>query len=125
MGISAMKYMNLPAGVTTTGGSLWLEPDCVGNWSMSVSTTGTLTGAFRFYRSDDPRARQDRSPQDRAAAKWAEFTTEVAAQITNPAGGAVSFQVTRTDFPHDFLRMDYVHTGGAGTVEAYFSGHGA
>lgn len=122
--IPAMQYTSLtnPAAGTSKGGSLWLAPDCVGNWSMQVSTTGTLTGAFRFYKSSDPRARQDHP--DYAKAKWVEFTTDVAASITNPAGAPVSFLVKQTDFPDDFLRMDYAQTGGAGTVEAFFSGHG-
>jgi hypothetical protein len=121
--IPPMKYLDLPVGVTTTGNALWLAPDGIAGWSMSVKT-GSLTGAFRFYRSDDPRARPDSSPVDRAAAVWAEFTSEVASQITNPAAGAALFNVVVPNFRSAFLRMDYVHTSGTGPVEAFFSGHG-
>ncbi len=118
-GISA-TYMTLAAGATTTGGALWLAPDCISNWSMQVVTTGTLTGAFRFYESNDMRARPDHP--DRANAVWHEFTSEVASQWTNPAGGAVVFRVKGEDQSAQFMRMDYVHTSGTGTVSARFSG---
>jgi hypothetical protein len=122
--ILAMPYMTLTAGANTTGQSLCLGPDGITGWSMTVVTTGTLTGAFRFYASDDPRARPDRNAVDRAAAVWVEFTAEVAAQISNPAAGATTFKVMVSDFRSDFLRMDYVHTSGTGTVTTFFSGRG-
>jgi hypothetical protein len=124
MGYLAMPYLALTAGATTTGGAIWLAPDNVSGWSMTVVTTGTLTGTFRFYRSDDPRARPDSSAADRAAAVWTEFTADVATSISNPGGGAVQFSVMVSDFRSAFMRMDYTHTSGTGTVMAYFSGHG-
>ena len=120
MGIPAMQYMNLTVGATTTGGPLGpLSVDCVEGFSMTVITTGTLTGVFRFYRSNDPRARQDH-PQ-RASAVWQEFTSDVSALISNPAGGAAQFTVDVSDFRSDYVRMDYVHTSGTGTVQAFFT----
>jgi hypothetical protein len=121
--ILAMGYMNLAAGATTTGNAIWLGPDNVAGWSMTVTTTGTLTGSFKFYASDDPRARPDRA--DKANATWTEFTSDVSASITNPAGGAVTFKVMVSGFRSDFVRMDYVHVSGSGTVAANFSGHSA
>jgi len=121
----AMPYMTLAAGASTTGGSLWLGPDNVAGWSMHIITTGTLTGSFKFYRSSDPRARPDRSTADRAAAAWKEFTSDVSSMISNPAGGTTDFEVMASDFRADFLRMDYVHVSGSGTVTVFFSGHGA
>ncbi len=120
--ILAMPYMTLAAGTNTTGNALWLGPDGITGWSMTVVTTGTLTGTFRFYASDDPRARPDRSAADRAAAAWVEFTADVSTMITDPAGGAVTFKVMVSDFQSDFLRMDYAHTSGTGTVSSFFSG---
>jgi hypothetical protein len=84
-----------------------------------VITTGTLTGSFKFYLSNDPRARQDNA--DKANAVWQEFTTDVAAMITNPAAGTTQFTVNVSDFRADYVRMDYVHSGGSGTVKAYFT----
>jgi hypothetical protein len=121
--IFGMPYITLTAGTTTTGTALWLGPDGIQGWSMHVITTGTLTGSFRFYRSSDPRARPDRSAVDQAAAKWREFTSDVAAQISNPAAGTTDFEVMVSDFRSDFVRMDYVHTSGTGTVTSFFSGH--
>lgn len=121
--IPAMNYMNLSSGANTTGGSLWLAPDDVVGWSMTVTTTGTLTGAFKFYASDDPRARQDHP--SKASATWTEFTSDVSSQISNPAGSTTTFKVMVSNFRSDFMRMDYAHTSGAGTVIANFSGHGA
>ena len=120
--ILAMPYMTLTAGTNTTGNTLWLGPDGITKWSMMVITTATLTGNFRFYRSSDPRARPDRTAVDRAAAVWTEFTADVAASITDPAGGVVAFEVMVSDFASDFLRMDYAHTSGTGTVTSFFSG---
>lgn len=121
--ILAMGYLNLAAGASTTGGSLWLAPDHVPGWSMTVTTTGTLTGSFKFYASDDPRARQDHP--SKASATWTEFTSDVSSMITNPAGGTATFKVMVSNFRSDFLRMDYVHVSGSGTVIANFSGHGS
>jgi|SRR6185436_9035332 len=122
----SQKYMTItnPGVGVRRGGSLWLGADCITGWSMTVKTSGTLAGAFRFYRSDDPRARQDASPTDQAAAVWIEFTTDVSTQIVNPAGSAVTFQVMVSDFRSGFLRMDYVGTGGAGNIESWYSGVG-
>lgn len=119
--ILAMPYTTLTVPVTTTGGALWLGPDGITAWSMTVVVTGTLTGVFRFYASDDPRARPDRSAVDRAAAVWVEFTSDVSSMITNP-GNTVTFKVMVSNFASDFLRMDYVHTSGTATIASYFSG---
>lgn len=122
MGIGAMQYLSVtnPTG-TTTGATLWLEPDCVHGFAMTAKTTGTLTGAFKFYKSQDPRARPDNAST--SSAVWDEFTTEVASQITNPAGGTAQFDVDVSDFRAAFLRVDYVHTSGTGTITMFFSGH--
>lgn len=125
----SQKYMTtttpISGATTITGGSLWLGADGINGFSITVATTGTLSGAFRFYRSDDPRARQDASPTDQAAAKWVEFTADVAAQIVNPAGAPANFSVMASDFRSGFLRMDFVGTGGSGTIESWYSGVGA
>ena len=118
-------FGTVPVGaVTIKGGSLWLGADAINGFSMTVATLGTLAGAFRFYMSDDPRARQDASAADQLLAKWTEFTSDMAAQITNPAGGAVNFRVMASDFRAGFLRMDFVGTGGAGAIESWYSGVG-
>lgn len=120
MGIPAFVYMNLSAGATTTGGAIGpLTADRVNGFSATVVTTGTLTGAFRFYLSNDPRARQDNA--DKANAQWQEFTTDVSSMIVNPSGGTTSFTVNVSDFRADYLRIDYVHTSGSGTVKIYLS----
>jgi len=59
------------------------------------------------------------------AAAWKEFTSDVSSMISNPAGGTTDFEVMASDFRADFLRMDYVHVSGSGTVTVFFSGHGA
>lgn len=115
-----------PASTTVRGGSMWLAADCCTGFSMTVKTTGTLTGAFKFYSSNDPRARQDATAADQAAAVWDEFTTEIASQITNPSASAVQFRVMVSDFRGGFLHMDYVGGGaGAGTISSWYSGLGA
>ena len=120
MGIPAFQYMNLSSGVTTTGGAIGpLTADRCTGFSATVNTTGTLTGTFKFYLSNDPRARQDRSSADRAAAVWTEFTTDVSSMITNPSGGTTSFTVNVSDFRAEYLRVDYTHTSGSGTVQIY------
>jgi len=120
MGIPAFQYMNLAAGATTTGGAIGpLTADYVEDFSATVITTGTLTGAFRFYRSNDPRARSDNA--DRANAKWQEFTADVSAMISNPAGSTTQFTVDVSDFRSDYLRIDYTHTSGSGTVQIYLT----
>jgi hypothetical protein len=123
----SQKYMfgTVPVGaVTIRGGSLWPGADCVTGFSFTVVTVGTLAGAFRFYMSDDPRARQDASATDQALARWNEFTAAVAAQIVNPAGAPTNFQVMASDFRSGFVRMDFVGTGGAGAIESWYSGVG-
>lgn len=120
MGIPAVQYMNLAAGATTTGGAYGpLSVDGVEGFSATVITTGTLTGAFRFYRSNDPRARQDHF--ERSSAVWQEFTTDVSAMISNPAGAAAQFTVDVSDFRSDYLRIDYTHTSGSGTVKIFLT----
>lgn len=124
-GHPSQKYLTNPTvsgAVTVSGGSMWLGADCVTGFSITVRTTGTLTGAFRFYMSDDPRARQDASPADQAAAVWIEFTSSLTAQIVNPAGSPTSFHVMASDFRAGFLKMDYVGVSGAGAIESWYSG---
>ena len=120
--MNEFAYMTLTTGLTTTGNALWLSPDEIDGWSMQVTTTGTLTGTFRFYWSNDPRARPDNSAAVKAAADWREFTSDVSAMIVNPAAGATTFEVMVDNFKRAYLRMDYVHTSGTGTVSALFSG---
>jgi hypothetical protein len=122
----SQKYMtvSVPGAGTIRGGSLWLGADCITGFSMTVQTTGTLTGAFLFYLSNDPRARQDASPTDQAAAVWGEFTSIVGSQVVNPAGTPVTFFVMVSDFRAGFLRMDYVGASGAGTIASWYSGVG-
>lgn len=122
----SQKYMTTPVTAITIkrGGSLWLAPDCINGFSMTVNTTGNLAGAFRFYMSNDPRARQDASFDDQAAAKWAEFTGDLTAQILNPAGAPTTFTVVVSDFRAGFLRMDFEASAGTGTVESWYSGVG-
>jgi hypothetical protein len=123
----SQKYMfgTIPVGaVTIRGGSLWLGADCITGFSMTVATLGTLTGAFRFYLSNDPRARQDASAAEQALARWDEFTTLVGTQIVNPAGAAVTFTVMVSDFRAGFMRMDYVGVSGIGAIESFYSGVG-
>jgi hypothetical protein len=122
----SQKYMTTPVTAVTIkrGGSMYLNADAITGFSMTVVTTGNLVGAFKFYSSDDPRARQD-APQDvQFAAKWNEFTTAVAAQIVNPAGAPTNFQVQVSDFRAGFMRMDFEATAGTGTVESWYSGVG-
>lgn len=122
----SQKYMTVAgagAGVIR-GGSLWLGADCISGWSMTVSTTGTLTGAFRFYAADDPRARQDASAADQLLVKWTEFTSDVTTQIVNPAGTPTTFRVMVSDFRSGFLHMDYAGVSGAGNIESWYSGVG-
>jgi hypothetical protein len=122
----SQKYMFTPVTAITIkrGGSMYLGADSITGFSMTVSTTGNLAGAFRFYLSDDPRARQDMSITDQAAAKWMEFTSVVASQVVNPAGTPVSFQVLVSDFRSGFMRMDFEASAGTGTVESWYSGTG-
>ena len=114
----------VPSAGTWRGGSLYLNADAITGFSITVVAAGTMTGAFRFYSSDDPRARQDASASDQAAARWNEFTTAVAAQIVNPAGGPTNFQVQVSDFRAGFLRMDYENVSGIGGVNSWYSGVG-
>lgn len=125
MGQPSQRYLtasNVSGAVTLSGGPLWLGVDEVTGFSITVATTGTLTGAFRFYLSDDPRARQDALPAERALAKWIEFTSSLSSQITNPAGAAANFHVMASDFRAGFLRMDYVGVSGSGAIESFYSG---
>lgn len=123
--ISAVKYMTLAANTSTTGGSMWLSPDGCSNLSFTVKYADLVAGvgAFKFFKSNDPRARQDHP--DKANAVWTEFTTDVASQITNPASASAQFDVDVTDFASDFVRMDYASTSGTLTsIDAWFSAHG-
>jgi hypothetical protein len=119
-----IKYMTLAAGATTTGGPIWLAPDSINNWQMSV-VTGTLTGTFTFETSNDPRARQTASATDQAAAKWTDITATLTQGISNPSASAVDFvAINKATIPWagSFLRMKYTHTSGSGSVDAYFTG---
>jgi hypothetical protein len=125
MPITAMKYLTLTSNTTTTGGSLWLAPDCCDGFSMTVKYVNLVAGigAFKFYKSNDPRARSDHP--DKASAVWDEFTSAVASQITNPASASAQFSVDVSGFRADFLRMDYNATSGTLTsIDAWFSAHG-
>lgn len=119
--IPPIRYLAQTAGATATGRTLWLAPDGCNGWSMTVKT-GVVTGAFTFQKSNDPRARPDSG--ETSSAVWDDFTADVASQISNPAGGAVQFDVDVSDFRAHFLRMTYTHTSGTGAVDAYFSAHG-
>jgi hypothetical protein len=123
--ISAVKYMTLAANTSTTGGSMWLAPDGCDGFSFTVKYVDLVAGvgAFKFFKSNDPRARQDH--WDKANAVWTEFTADVAAQITNPASASAQFDVDVSGFKSDFVRMDYAATSGTLTsIDVWFSAHG-
>lgn len=122
--IGAMKYMTLASNVDATGGSIWLDPDGCNGFSFTVKYVDLVAGvgAFKFFKSNDPRARQDH--WDKANAVWTEFTTDVAAQLTNPASASAQFDVDVPEFHADFVRMDYDATSGTLTsVDVWFSAH--
>lgn len=114
-----IKYMTLAAGATTTGGTIWLQPDNLSLINFTTKTTGTLTGTFTVEGSNDPRARQ--TSGDTANAEWTDITATMTG-ISNPAAGVTEAVVTRATTPYAFVRLNYTQTSGAGLVDVWFSG---
>ncbi len=92
------KYSKMWSGRNTNGSSI------------TVYTTGTLTGTFTMWGSDKP------NPDETSDADWVQDTGFTA---TNPAGAPVTFAQTNLQSKAYHKRIKYVHTSGTGTITAY------
>lgn len=110
-------YINATTGATTTGGSIWLAPDNVRLLSFH-NEWASNTGAFTFFGSNDPRARQGHP--DYASADWDDITSQLT--ITDPSGGAGDDIVQVADVTFAYIRMTYTKNAGTGVLKSYFSG---
>lgn len=114
------KYMDFTATSTNTvtGGSIWLGPDHITGGSFHVEVGGDATGTFKYYASNDPRARPDHA--EFANRDGDEITSDLT--FTNPAGSGVSEIVSISDMQFEFIWVTYTNSSGEGPVKVYFSG---
>jgi hypothetical protein len=107
---------NAPAiqGITLSGaGTVYSDPFSGMNSdgaSMTVFTTGTLTGTFTLWFTDV------RNPSLADDSQWTQDTTFAP---TNPAGAAIKFTDSMGNAKALRKRLKFVGASGAGTITGY------
>lgn len=95
------------SGAVTTYSDMWSGESGDG-YGLTLGTTGTLTGTFTLWMTDNPFPRLD-SDQD-----WVQDT---AFTPTNPAGAGVLFRDDAANAKAYRKRIKFVSTAGTGTVQ--------
>lgn len=89
-----------------------MQPDREGNLGFTLETTGTLTGTFTLWYSDEDQ------PNEASDTDWVQDTTWVP---TNPAGAATKVKYAIAEIKARWVRVKLVVSGGAGTVYGYYA----
>lgn len=81
-------------------------------FSLSVETTGTLTGTWTLWVSNKMR------PDPSSDSDWSDISTHAEFVETNPAGSTTKWSVSCPSIRGRFFRLKYVNTSGTGTLYA-------
>lgn len=85
------------------------------DFGLTVETTGTLTGTWTLWASDNPNASETDDTH------WVDTSTHADFVESNPAGSATKWRVNSTLIRAAKLRLKFVAASGAGTIYAYVS----
>lgn len=83
------------------------------DFGLTVETTGTLTGTWTLWASDNPAA----SATDDT--HWVDSSTHADFVETNPAGSTTKWRVNSVLIRAGKLRLKYTNASGTGNIFAY------
>jgi hypothetical protein len=108
---------NAPAinGVAASGTDTYYSASWRGevDFGVTVITTGTLTGSFTLWATDNPKA--DLTDDD----DWVDMSTHADFAETNPAGAATKWRFSTTLMRGARFRLKFVNASGTGNLFAY------
>jgi hypothetical protein len=83
------------------------------DFGLTITTSGTLTGTWTLWATDNPKASLTDDTD------WVDTSAHAEFAETNPAGAATKWRVNSVLLRAGRLRLKYVNTSGAGTIQAY------
>jgi hypothetical protein len=103
-GVRTLPYITNPTGTKYTGK---MAPTEDGRLGFRLETTGTLSGTFTLWYSNE------HAPAEGSDTDWTQDATWAP---TSPAGAATNVLYAVADLKARWARVKYVHSAGAGVL---------